>query len=272
MLVYIVHRCTIQVLFCIFGGTFYEKREKFIFDWRNCKSTRCDNYEQRGLIQPDIKEGTTGNRYYTIDSFTKLRSIRIFQNLGLSLDEIRAYFNDSSDILPLIRRLEKLRDELNLNIEKLYERVQTGEAQIKTIRLERQRIYRRSYHSETIAERTVALRNTALEAMHAYGTDTTRRMYFTEYPVTAKAEVSFCVAIPPESEGEFVEWTESMPALCIYHHGAYEEMYDVVQKLLEYAKENGLEPRGMVRNTYLEGPPQHKDPHKFITQVALPLK
>lgn len=99
------------------------------------------NYEQRGLIQPDIKEGTTGNRYYTIDSFTKLRSIRIFQNLGLSLDEIRAYFNDSSDILPLIRRLEKLRDELNLNIEKLYERVQTGEAQIKTIRLERQRIY-----------------------------------------------------------------------------------------------------------------------------------
>ena len=144
------------------------------------------NYEQRGLIQPDIKEGTTGNRYYTIDSFTKLRSIRIFQNLGLSLDEIRAYFNDSSDILPLIRRLEKLRDELNLNIEKLYERVQTGEAQIKTIRLERQRIYRRSYHSETIAERTVALRNTALEAMHAYGTDTTRRMYFTEYPVTAK--------------------------------------------------------------------------------------
>ena len=84
------------------------------------------NYEQRGLIQPDIKEGATGNRYYTIDSFTKLRSIRSFQNLGLSLDEIRAYFNDSSDILPLIRRLEKLRDELNLNIEKLYERVQTG--------------------------------------------------------------------------------------------------------------------------------------------------
>ena len=73
------------------------------------------NYEQRGLIQPDIKEGATGNRYYTIDSFTKLRSIRSFQNLGLSLDEIRAYFNDSSDILPLIRRLEKLRDELNMN-------------------------------------------------------------------------------------------------------------------------------------------------------------
>lgn len=159
------------------------------------------NYEQRGLIQPDIKEGTTGNRYYTIDSFTKLRSIRSFQNLGLSLDEIRTYFNDSSDILPLIRRLEKLRDELNLNIEKLYERVQTGEAQIKTIRLERQRIYRRSYHSETIAERTVALRNTALEAMHAYGTDTTRRCTSQNTPSPQKQRFPSAWQIPPESEG-----------------------------------------------------------------------
>ena len=146
MLVYIVHRCTIQVLFCIFWGTFYEKEKNLFSIGEIAKALGVTrriilNYEQRGLIQPDIKEGTTGNRYYTIDSFTKLRSIRIFQNLGLSLDEIRAYFNDSSDILPLIRRLEKLRDELNLNIEKLYERVQTGEAQIKTIRLERQRIY-----------------------------------------------------------------------------------------------------------------------------------
>lgn len=230
------------------------------------------NYEERGLIQPDVKEGSSGNRYYTIDTFTKLRSIRSFQNLGLSLDEIRAYFNDSSDILPLIRRLEKLRDELNLNIEKLYERAQTGEAQVKTIRLERQRIYRRTYHSETIAERTVTLRNTALEAMHTYGTDITRRMYFTEYPMETPAEVSFCVAIPPESEGDFVEWTETMPALCIFHHGAYEELYGVAQRLWKHAEENGLEPRGMVRNTYLEGPPQHKDPAKFITQVALPLK
>lgn len=230
------------------------------------------NYEERGLIQPDVKEGSAGNRYYTIDTFTKLRSIRSFQNLGLSLDEIRAYFNDSSDILPLIRRLERLRDELNLNIEKLYERAQTGSAQIKTIRLERQRIYRRTCRSETIAERTITLRNTALEAMHAYGTDITRRMYFTEYDMDCPAEVSFCVAIPPESEGALIEWTEPTPALCIFHHGAYEELYGVAQKLRKYAEENGLQPRGMVRNTYLEGPPQHKDPSKFITQVALPLK
>ena len=80
------------------------------------------NYENKGLIKPDMKEGSTGNRYYSIDTFTRIRTIRIFQNLGLSLDEIRDYLNDATDLQPLIKRLELLRDELNLNIERLYER------------------------------------------------------------------------------------------------------------------------------------------------------
>ena len=38
------------------------------------------NYETKGLIKPDIKEGFSGNRYYTIDTFTQIRTIRVFQN------------------------------------------------------------------------------------------------------------------------------------------------------------------------------------------------
>lgn len=78
------------------------------------------NYEKKGLIRPDVKEGKTGNRYYTIDTFTRIRTIRTFQKLGLSLDEIRDYFDDKIDLQPFIERLEKLRDELNSNIERLY--------------------------------------------------------------------------------------------------------------------------------------------------------
>ena len=36
------------------------------------------NYEAKGLIQPDKKDGATGNRYYTIDTFTQIRTIRVF--------------------------------------------------------------------------------------------------------------------------------------------------------------------------------------------------
>ncbi len=230
------------------------------------------NYEDRGLICPDMKNGDTGNRYYTIDTFTKIRSIRRLQDLGLSLDEIRGYFDGSVDLLPLIRRLEKLRDELNLNIEKLYERASVQPFQIRRLQLQSQLVYRRSYHSDSIAEKTLLLRNTALEAMRTYGTDITRRMYFIEYPIDSPAQASFCVAVPPESKGEYVTLLPAADALCIYHHGAYEDLPSAAQRLTAYAAEHGFTPCGILRHVYLEGPPQHKDSCKFITQVLLPIK
>ena len=112
------------------------------------------------------------------------------------------------------------------------------------------------------------LRNTALEAMRAYGTDTTRRMYFIEYSISAPLEAAFCVAVPPGSEGEFVTLLPPTDALSIYHHGVYEDLPAVGRRLLEYAAEHQFSPRGTLRHIYLEGPPQHKDPSKFITLIS----
>ena len=229
------------------------------------------HYEERGLIQPDTRNTATGNRYYSIDTFTLLRSIRSLQNLGLTLDEIRDYFNDSADLLPLIQRLEKMRDELNLNIEKLYERAKISSEQVKEIFLPPQLVYRRIYPSGSVAECTVLLRNTALEAMRSYGTDITRRMYFIEYPIDRSGEAAFCVAVPAGSQGEFVVELPQVQAICIYHHGAYEELPAVGRQLQDHAAAHGLPPLGTLRHTYLEGPPQRKEPSKFITQVSLPV-
>lgn len=224
------------------------------------------NYEATGLVKPDKKDGATGNRYYTIDTFTHIRTIRVFQNLGLSLKEIREYFNDSSDLQPMINRLEAMRDELNLTIEKLKERTGTHEA-VKEIVIEPQTVYCRTYNSTTIAGKTALLRDTALEAMKKYGTDTTRRMYFTEYSAQSPDEVSYCVAVPSESKGEYVKNIPALKAISFFHHGAYEDISSAREKLASYAKENRLMLSGVFRNLYLEGPPQHKDKSKFITQI-----
>lgn len=229
-------------------------------------------YEEFGLIQPDAKDGATGNRYYTIDTFVKIRTVRILQNLGLSLGEIRGYYDGTFDLPPLIRRLETLRDELNRHIESLKERSNGEPPQVKLVRLPQQTVYRRVYTAPTVAERTILLRSTALEGIRLYGTDISHRMYLVESFLGRPDEIAFCAAVPPESEGEFVETLPETPALILYHHGAYEALPAVVRQLLAYAQENGYTPAGTVRRIYLEGPPQHKDPAKFITQVALPLK
>lgn len=225
------------------------------------------NYEAKGLIVPDKKDGITGNRYYTIDTFTQVRTIRIFQNLGLSLDEIKQYFSGFSDLTPMIERLEKMRDELNLTIEKLKERTNTSADDVKEITIEPQTIYCRTYNSISIADKTNVLRNTALEAMKIYGTDTTKRMYFTEFFSDKPEEISYCVAIPAESEGEYVIKTSALKAISLFHHGAYENIPDARKRLITYAKENNLKLTNVFRNLYLEGPPQHKDKSKFITQL-----
>ena len=70
------------------------------------------HYEEQGLIRPDKRNGPTGNRYYTIDTVTQIRTIRLLQELGLSLDEIGKYFDGSLDLPSLILRFEMLRDKL----------------------------------------------------------------------------------------------------------------------------------------------------------------
>ena len=225
------------------------------------------NYETKGLITPDKKDGTTGNRYYTIDTFTQIRTIRVFQDLGLSLDDIRAYFNGTTDLLPMIERLEKMRDELNLTIEKLKERTHKKGDVIREITIEPQTIYCRVYNSTSIADKTNLLRDTALEAMRLYGTDTTRRMYFTEYSAKAPQDIFYCVAVPSKSEGEYIKHIPELKAISFFYHGAYENIPEARKRLISYAEENNIKLSGTFRNLYLEGPPQHKDKSKFITQL-----
>ena len=225
------------------------------------------NYEDKGLITPDKKDGTSGNRYYTIDTFTTIRTIRIFQNLGLSLDEIREYFNEETDLSSIIKRLEKMRDELNLAIVRLKERTEKSGYTVKEITVEPQTIYCKTYNSSSIADKTNLLRDTALEAMRLHGTDITKRMYFTEISAKNPEEVSYCVAVPPESEGENVKKLPERKAISVFHHGAYEKLPEAREKLIKHADETGIKLTGVFRNIYLEGPPQHKDKSRFITQV-----
>lgn len=39
----------------------------------------------------------------------------------------------------------------------------------------------------------------------------------------------------------------------------------------EAAKATGIPLEGVSRHIYLDGPPRHKDPRKFIAQLALPI-
>lgn len=231
------------------------------------------NYEAKGLIAADKKEGFTGNRYYTVDTLTRIRTIRVFQNLGLSLDDIKKYLDEDADLRPMIARLEKIRDELNLNIEKLKERVKSDndfEFRIMTVPV--QTVFSQTFRAPTVEERKEHLRKVITEAMRGYGSDTSKRMYFIEYPLSDPDSISYCIAVKPDSDGEFIRTLNEETALCVFFHGGYEAIPDIRDKMIAFAEAKGYRLKGICRHIYLEGPAQHRDEKDFITQVVLPIE
>lgn len=229
------------------------------------------NYEAKGLISPDKKEGATGNRYYTADTISTIRLIRILQHLGLSLDEIRNYLTGNTDMNVLITRMEILRDEISLNIEKLKERVKNEtDFEVRLVTIPAQTVFRKTMHTTSLQDKTVILREVFMTAIKRYGSDTSKRMFFIEYPLDDPDLISYSIAIlPPDKEDEDVVFLPEKKALSIFYHGGYESLPAVREKIIDYARENNLPLQGFCRHVYLEGPPQHKDPSKFITQVAI---
>ena len=94
-------------------------------------------------------------------------------------------------------------------------------------------------------------------------------MFFTEYNLSNPGVFTCCIAVPPESQGEHLVTLPRQKALCIFYHGAYEGLPVIVKHLCTYANKYQIPLKGTARHLYLEGPPQHKNPENFLTQVAV---
>ena len=157
------------------------------------------NYEDKGLLVPDKKEGRTGNRYYTIDSVSKILTIRSLQNMGLSLDEIHSYYTGETNLEPLIQRLEDLKKQLDSHIRKLKQRTKNLDFPVETITLPAQTAYSRTIYAETTPQRAEYLRETFVYALRNYQAITNTRLLFTEYSLAEPNVITNFVAVSPDT-------------------------------------------------------------------------
>ena len=85
--------------------------------------------------------------------------------------------------------------------------------------------------ADTVEQRKEHLRYIIPDAMRKYGSDTSKRMYFIEYPLEDPNLISYCIAVPPQSEGEYIHRLPEEKALCIFYHGSYESIPDIRDRL-----------------------------------------
>ena len=233
------------------------------------------NYEDLGLVKPAFKDGNRGFRYYSADNIVHIRLIRTLQNLGLSLTEIRNYFDDTTHLNEQIDRLVRLRSQLDQYIAQLQLRqthTSIEEMDVCNVTLPAFTGFFREFHDADLAQKTAELRQAYIDTMHQYRLDNEHKMCI-QVSADSDSDGLYIIPVASDSVGSCIRKFPQTSAICIYYRGTYENFPQVHERLLDYAAENGLTPHGYFRNIYMEGPPTHgANKDAYVTQIALPIK
>ena len=231
------------------------------------------NYEELGLVTPAFKNGNQGFRYYSADNMVHIRLIRTLQKLGLSLSEIREYFNDTTHLEDQIDRLVLLRNQLDQCIAQLHLRqFEESSQEIYQVTLPEFNAFCRDFKTADLAEKTAQLRQTYIDALKHFPADNENRMCI-QIPAGSDSEGTYIIPVQADASEENIRHFPQVAAICIYYRGAYENFPEVHARLLQYALEHNMTPHGYFRNIYMEGPPTHgANKNAYVTQIALPIK
>ncbi len=231
------------------------------------------NYEELGLVTPAFKNENQGFRYYSADNMVHIRLIRTLQKLGLSLSEIREYFNDTTHLEDQIDRLVLLRNQLDQCIAQLHLRqFEESSQEIYQVTLPEFNAFCRDFKTADLAEKTAQLRQTYIDALKHFPADNENRMCI-QIPAGSDSEGTYIIPVLADAGLKDIRHFPQAAAICIYYRGPYENFPKVHERLMQYALDNNMTPHGYFRNIYMEGPPTHgTNKEAYVTQIALPIK
>ena len=231
------------------------------------------NYEELGLVTPAFKNENQGFRYYSADNMVHIRLIRTLQKLGLSLSEIREYFNDTTHLEDQIDRLVLLRNQLDQCIAQLHLRqFEESSQDIYQVTLPEFNAFCRDFKTADLAEKTAQLRQTYIDALKHFPADNENRMCI-QIPAGSDSEGTYIIPVLADAGLKDIRHFPQAAAICIYYRGPYENFPKVHERLMQYALDNNMTPHGYFRNIYMEGPPTHgTNKEAYVTQIALPIK
>lgn len=231
---------------------------------RNISTETLRHYDRIGLLKPVYVDPDTGYRYYSITQYEKIGTIRELKNLGMSLSEIKDYFNNRSvetsrallaeqkqKIDSQIEHLIRLRQEINQKIDFLdviRTTDLTDEIRMRHIEARKYVYFDRTVHDDIeLSYDAVGLEGVLSKNSHSMPIFATNRyggliakedIMGNVVPLSAKmillydgeeeVDDSNIIEVP---EGDY---------LCLFYVGNFWNREASISRLLDYMKENQL--------------------------------
>lgn len=243
-------------------------------------------YEKEGLLVPAYVDIDNGYRFYETYQLEDISKIKFLRQIGLSIEEIKKFSNGAQLKNLLISKKKELEKQLvntsyqlktiNYIMEEKYMKYQ---ALIKT--LPACIVYYEERKLRDYSEITALVLESAEECLRLNPTlECLKPDYcFCEYleGEYKKKDIltRYSQAVTRKGvENDRIHFKDldAVEAICIYHKGSFSKIGDAYSFIINFAKENGYEMNGLVREVYIDGVWNKDDEDDYLTEIQIPIK
>ncbi|EJQ33196.1 MULTISPECIES: MerR family transcriptional regulator [Bacillus cereus group] len=248
-------------------------------------------YDEKGIFHPSIVDPQTNYRYYTIDQFSLLDTIKFLRQLNIPLKEIKKYIDERNPAYAL-NLLEKQQEmmlkkqrEIEYALAKMEHRIHLIKeaTKAKAEQMVIKEIPQRKITAIAVAPNTT-------EDMFEYYIHSLQKNMRQMDDSLFSGDIGVTVAKKGLMQNEFQAYSSVFILLdympfevqssdeikegmfaCVYHHGPYEETDETYKKLMKYIDQEGYEISGDAIEIALIDWSVTEDPEEQVTEIQIPI-
>ncbi|ANE84958.1 MerR family transcriptional regulator [Bacillus thuringiensis] len=248
-------------------------------------------YDEKGIFHPSTVDSQTNYRYYTIDQFSLLDTIKFLRQLNIPLKEIKKYIDERNPAYAL-NLLEKQQEmmlkkqrEIEYALAKMEHRIHLIKeaTKAKAEQMVIKEIPQRKITAIAVAPNTTddmfeyyihsLQKNMRQMDDSLFSGDigvTVAKKGLMQNEFQAYSSVFILLDYMPFEVQSSDEIKEGMFA-CVYHHGPYEETDETYKKLMKYIDQEGYEISGDAIEIALIDWSVTEDPEEQVTEIQIPI-
>lgn len=247
------------------------------------------HYDTIGLLKPYKIDAETGYRYYTLGQSYTLHRINALKNIGFGLDDITSIIEGKSKENYLLRKKAELLKEIAESTRKLSEVEYYLSEKEDFMQKDYEVLIKKLPEVIVVSKRLVIASHGDLftvmpemgEIMAELGCvcavpEYCFNIYHDGEYKEHNIDVEVCEAVTKMQDNAkglvFKKIPEVQTAACMFHKGSYANLPKAYLALTSWMENNGYEPYGLPRESYVDGIWNKNSEEEWLTEIQFPIR